>query len=76
MLQDTDKDWEHWETEPLTVTVVPNNTTPTESVDPRLKYSKKLSSTAENDPSAEELFQDMQPVFKKPKKVMILDRCT
>lgn len=54
----------------MTVTVVPNdNNTPAEPADPRLKYSTRFSSTAENDPSAEELFHDMQPVFKKPKKV-------
>ena len=67
-MQDTDKEWESWDTEPLTVTVVPDSNI-TDPVDPRLKYSTKLSSTAENDPSAEELFHDMQPVFKKPKKV-------
>lgn len=69
-LQDTaDREWEDWETEALTVTVVPNNNTPSDPVDSRLKYSTRFPSTVENDPSAEELFHDMQPVFKKPKKV-------
>lgn len=67
--KDTDKEWEDWETEALTVTVVPNKT-PAEPADPRLKYSTRLPSAADNDPSAEELFHDMQPVFKKPKKVV------
>lgn len=72
-LQGNDKEWEDWETEALTVTVVPNNGNTSEpAADSRLKYSTRCSKPADNDPSAEELFHDMQPVFKKPKKVVIL----
>ena len=63
------EEWEDWDT--MTITVVPNNPpTDEESGDPRMKYSTRLaSSSTENEPSAEELFHDMQPVYKKAKMV-------
>ena len=61
----------------MTVTVVPNNPPTDEgSGDPRMKYSSRLaSSNAENEPSAAELFHDMQPVYKKAKMVIICVHC-
>ena len=65
------EEWEDWDT--MTVTVVPNNPPTDEgSGDPRMKYSTRQASSTENEPSAEELFHDMQPVYKKAKMVLFL----